>query len=238
MEIQDLEKMIREKEGYVSLAFPALMRKVYLWMTLALVITAITSYGVATSPTLLGLIYPSKLTFFGLIIAELALVFWVSARIDKLSLTNATLLFILYAIINGATMASIFMLYSPTVITKVFFITAGTFGAMAAYGYSTKSDLSSWGKILIMAVVGLIIAMLVNMFLRSSMMDLIVSGIGVLVFTGLTAYDSQKIKQMLALQSDMGESAQKIALLGALSLYLDFINLFLYLLRFFGRGNN
>ncbi|MBQ6208870.1 MAG: Bax inhibitor-1/YccA family protein [Prevotella sp.] len=238
MEIQDLEKMIREKEGYVSLAFPALMRKVYLWMTLALVITAITSYGVATSPTLLGLIYSSKLTFFGLIIAELALVFWVSARIDKLSLTNATLLFILYAIINGATMASIFMLYSPTVITKVFFITAGTFGAMAAYGYFTKSDLSSWGKILIMAVVGLIIAMLVNMFLRSSMMDLIVSGIGVLVFTGLTAYDSQKIKQMLALQSDMGESAQKIALLGALSLYLDFINLFLYLLRFFGRGNN
>ncbi len=238
MEIQDLEKMIREKEGYVSLAFPALMRKVYLWMTLALVITAITSYGVATSPTLLGLIYSSKLTFFGLIIAELALVFWVSARIDKLSLTNATLLFILYAVINGATMASIFMLYSPTVITKVFFITAGTFGAMAAYGYFTKADLSSWGKILIMAVVGLIIAMLVNMFLRSSMMDLIVSGIGVLVFTGLTAYDSQKIKQMLALQSDMGESAQKIALLGALSLYLDFINLFLYLLRFFGRGNN
>lgn len=238
MEIQDLEKMIREKEGYVSLAFPALMRKVYLWMTLALVITAITSYGVATSPTLLGLIYSSKLIFFGLIIAELALVFWVSARIDKLSLTNATLLFILYAVINGATMASIFMLYDTTVITKVFFITAGTFGAMAAYGYFTKSDLSSWGKILIMAVVGLIIAMLVNMFLRSSMMDLIVSGIGVLVFTGLTAYDSQKIKQMLALQSDMGEGAQKIALLGALSLYLDFINLFLYLLRFFGRGNN
>lgn len=238
MEIQDLEKMIHEKEGYVSLAFPALMRKVYLWMTLALVITAITSYGVATSPTLLNIIYSSKLTFFGLIIAELALVFWVSARIDKLSLTKATLLFILYAVINGATMASIFFLYSPTVITKVFFITAGTFGAMAAYGYFTKSDLSSWGKILIMAVVGLIIAMLVNMFLKSSMMDLIVSGIGVLVFTGLTAYDSQKIKQMLAMQADMGEGAQKIALLGASSLYLDFINLFLYLLRIFGRGSD
>ncbi|MBO4315323.1 MAG: Bax inhibitor-1/YccA family protein, partial [Prevotella sp.] len=129
-------------------------------------------------------------------------------------------------------------LYSPTVITKVFFITAGTFGAMAAYGYFTKSDLSSWGKVLIMAVVGLIIAMLVNMFLRSSMMDLIVSGIGVLVFTGLTAYDSQKIKQMLAMQADMGEGAQKIALLGASSLYLDFINLFLYLLRIFGRGSD
>lgn len=237
MEIQDLEKAIREKEGYMSLAFPALMRKVYVWMTLALVITGITAYGVATSPTLIQLIYGNRFAIWGMIILELALVFWISARIDRLSLTKATLLFILYSVINGATLSSIFFVYSPSVITKVFLITAATFGAMALYGYFTKSDLSSWGKILFMAVVGLIIAMLVNMFLKSSMMDLIVSGIGVLVFTGLTAYDSQKIKQMLSMQTDMGEGAQKIALLGALSLYLDFINLFLYLLRLFGRGN-
>ena len=238
MEIQDLEKTIREKEGYMSLAFPALMRKVYVWMTMALVITGITAYGVATSPTLLQMIYGSRIGIWALIIVELGLVFWISARIEKLSLTSATLLFILYSIINGATLSSIFFVYSPSAITKVFFITAGTFGVMALYGYFTKSDLSSWGKILMMGVFGLIIALVVNMFLKSAMMDLILSGIGVLVFTGLTAYDSQKIRQMLAMQTDMGESAQKIALLGALSLYLDFINLFLYLLRFFGRGSD
>lgn len=238
MEIQDLEKTIREKEGYMSLAFPALMRKVYVWMTMALVITGITAYGVATSPTLLQMIYGSRIGIWALIIVELGLVFWISARIEKLSLTSATLLFILYSIINGATLSSIFFVYSPSAITKVFFITAGTFGVMALYGYFTKSDLSSWGKILMMGVFGLIIALVVNMFLKSAMMDLILSGIGVLVFTGLTAYDSQKIRQMLAMQTDMGEGAQKIALLGALSLYLDFINLFLYLLRFFGRGSD
>ena len=237
MEIQDLEKAIREKEGYMSLAFPSLMRKVYLWMTLALIITGITAYGVATSPTLLQMIYGNRFAIWGMIIVELALVFWISARIDRLSLTKATLLFILYSVINGATLSSIFFVYSPSAITKVFLITAATFGAMALYGYFTKSDLSSWGKVLMMAVVGLIIAMLVNMFIKSSMMDLIVSGIGVLVFTGLTAYDSQKIRQMLSMQTDMGEGAQKVALLGALSLYLDFINLFLYLLRLFGRGS-
>ena len=237
MEIQDLEKAIREKEGYVSLAFPSLMRKVYVWMTMALAITGLTAYGVATSPTLLLMIYGSRFGIWVLIIAELALVFWISARIEKLSLTSATLLFILYSVLNGATLASIFFIYSPSAITKVFFITAGTFGVMALYGYFTKSDLTSWGKILMMGVLGLIIALIVNMFLKSAMMDLILSGIGVLVFTGLTAYDTQKIKQLLAVQTDMGEGAQKIALLGALSLYLDFINLFLYLLRFFGRGS-
>ncbi|MBR5689423.1 MAG: Bax inhibitor-1/YccA family protein, partial [Prevotella sp.] len=163
------------------------------------------------------------------------LVFWVSARIEKLSLTTATLMFILYSVLNGATLATIFLAYSPEIITKTFFVTAGTFGAMAVYGYFTKSDLSSWGKLLIMAVIGLIIAGVVNMFLKSSMMDLVVSVLGVLIFVGLTAYDSQKIKRMLAMQTDMGETAQKVALMGALSLYLDFINLFLYLLRLFGR---
>ena len=224
-----------EREWAVSSAFPALMRKVYVWMSLALVITAITAYGVASSPALLSFIYSSKLTFFGLIIAELVLVFWVSARISKLSLTTATLMFILYSVINGATMASIFIVYSPGIIGQTFLVTAGTFGAMAIYGYTTKQDLTSWGRLLIMGVIGLIIAGIVNIFLHNSMMDLIISCIGVLIFVGLTAYDSQKIKQMLLMQGDMGEGAQKLALMGALSLYLDFINLFLYLLRLFGR---
>ena len=229
------DAMTREEQLGMSAAFPALMRKVYVWMAMALAITAITAYGVASSPALTSLIFGNKLIFFGLIIAELVLVFWVSARIEKLSLTKATLMFIVYSVLNGATLATIFFAYSPEIITKTFFVTAGTFGAMAVYGYFTKSDLSSWGKLLIMAVIGLIIAGVVNIFLRSSLMDLVVSVIGVLIFVGLTAYDSQKIKRMLMMQADMGETAQKVALMGALSLYLDFINLFLYLLRLFGR---
>lgn len=236
MEIQELERQLtREQELGLSQAFPALIRKVYVWMTMALAITAITAYGVATSPALLELIFSSKLTFFGLIIAELALVFWLSARIYKLSLTTATLMFILYSVINGATLASIFVFYSMNIIAQTFLVTAGTFGAMAVYGYFTKKDLTSWGRLLFMALIGLIIAGIVNLFLHNSVMDFIISGLGVLVFVGLTAYDSQKIKQMLAVQTDMGETAQKVALMGALSLYLDFINLFLYLLRLFAR---
>lgn len=238
MEVQDLERMIREKEGSVSLAFPALMRKVYVWMTLALVITGVTAYGVASSPNLMMAIYTNKILMWGLIIAELALVFGVTAAINKLSLATATMLFILYSVINGAMLSAIFVVYSPMVITKVFFITAGTFGAMAAYGYFTKRDLSSIGKILFMALIGLVIATVVNIFLKSNGFDLILSYLGVAIFTGLTAWDSQKIKVMLAQCEDMDEGAQKIALLGALTLYLDFINLFLYLLRIFGRSSN
>jgi len=234
-DLQRYDAMTREEQLGMSAVFPALMRKVYVWMAMALAITAITAYGVASSPALTGLIFGNKLIFFGLIIAELVLVFWVSARIEKLSLTKATLMFIVYSVLNGATLATIFFAYSPEIITKTFFVTAGTFGSMALYGYFTKSDLSSWGKLLIMAVIGLIIAGVVNIFLRSSLMDLVVSVIGVLIFVGLTAYDSQKIKRMLMMQADMGETAQKVALMGALSLYLDFINLFLYLLRLFGR---
>jgi FtsH-binding integral membrane protein len=238
MEVQDLERMIREKEGSVSLAFPALMRKVYVWMTLALVITGVTAYGVASSPNLMMAIYTNKILMWGLIIGELALVFGVTAAINKLSLATATMLFILYSVINGAMLSAIFVAYSPMVITKVFFITAGTFGAMAAYGYFTKRDLSSIGKILFMALIGLVIATVVNIFLKSNGFDLILSYLGVAIFTGLTAWDSQKIKVMLAQCEDMDEGAQKIALLGALTLYLDFINLFLYLLRIFGRNSN
>ena len=236
MEINDLDRLIREQEGSLSLAFPALMRKVYVWMTLALVLTGITAYGVASSPSLMMTIIQTPAIMWGLIIAELAIVIAISAAINRLSLTTATLLFVLYSVLNGATFSLIFAVYTMSSIANVFFITAGTFGVMAAYGYFTKRDLSSWGKLLLMALIGLIIATLVNVFLvKSSGFDLILSYAGVLIFVGLTAYDTQKIKQMLAMQTDMGEGAQKVALLGALSLYLDFINLFLYLLRIFGR---
>lgn len=228
---------LRNKDFAMSTAFPALMRKVFVWMTLALAITGLTAYGVATSPAILSLIFSSKVTFFGLIIAEFALVFAISGAINRLSLSTATMLFILYSVINGATLSSIFFAFSVATISKVFFITAGTFGAMALVGYTTKTDLTSMGKLLFMALLGIIIASVVNIFVASSGLDLILSYVGVLVFVGLTAYDTQKIKQMCQAAPDAGESAQKLALIGALSLYLDFINLFLYLLRIFGGSN-
>ena len=229
---------LRNKDFAMSTAFPALMRKVFVWMTLALAITGLTAYGVATSPTILSLIFSSKVTFFGLIIAEFALVFAISGAINRLSLSTATMLFILYSVINGATLSSIFFAFSVATISKVFFITAGTFGAMALVGYTTKTDLTSMGKLLFMALLGIIIASVVNMFVASSGLDLILSYVGVLVFVGLTAYDTQKIKQMCQAAPDASESTQKLALIGALSLYLDFINLFLYLLRIFGNNRD
>ena len=234
MELTELERMINEREGYVSLAFPALMRKVYVWMALALAITGVTAFGVANSPNIMIAIYSNRAVFWGLIIAELALVFVVSGMINRLSLTTATLLFTLYSVLNGVVLSSIFVIYSGTSIAKVFFITAGTFAAMAVYGYTTKRDLSTMGRLMFMGLIGLIIASIVNLFIKSSGLDLILSYIGVIVFVGLTAWDTQKIKQMLAMQEDIDEGAQKIALVGALSLYLDFINLVLYLLRIFG----
>jgi hypothetical protein len=227
--------MTRERELSMSAAFPILMRKVYVWMTLALVITGATAYGVATSPGLMMTIATNQLLFWGLIIAEFGLVIAISAAINKLSLTTATLLFILYSVINGATLSFIFAVYTMSSIASVFFITAGTFAVMAVVGYTTKKDLTSMGKILLMALIGIIIATVVNIFLKSTGLEMIVSYLGVLIFVGLTAYDSQKIKLMLQTAPDAGEGAQKLALLGALSLYLDFVNLFIYLLRIFGR---
>ena len=210
MEVQELEKIIRQQEMTNASTFKVLMRKVYLWMTLALMITGITAAGVANSPNILALIYSSQVVMWGIIIAEFGLVIYISARLEKLSLSTAT----------------------------TFFITAGTFGVTALYGYATKKDLSSLGNILFMALIGLVIATIVNVFMKSAMFDLILSYIGVIIFVGLTAWDSQKIKHMMMVQQDADESAQKLALIGALSLYLDFINLFLYLLRIFGRSND
>ena len=231
----DFRGVSAERQWDVSAAFPVLMRKVYVWMTLALVITGFTAYGVATSPGIQQLVFGNSIVMWGLIIAEFALVIGVSAAINKLSLTTATLMFILYSVINGALLSAIFLIYTASSIATVFFITAGTFGAMALVGYTTKTDLTSMGKILFMALIGLVIATLVNLFVKSSGFTLILSYVGVLIFVGLTAYDSQKIKQMMLQAPDAGEGAQKLALLGALTLYLDFINLFIYLLRIFGK---
>ena len=219
----------------LSEAFPVLMRKVYVWMALALLITGMTAYYVATNEVLMYAILTSKVLFYGLLIAELALVIGVSAAINRLSLLTATLMFLLYSVINGATLSIIFLIYQLSSIATVFFITAGTFGTMAVIGYTTKKDLSSIGRILLMALIGIIIATVVNIFIKSDALTMILSYIGVLVFVGLTAYDSQKIKQMLLQATDVDEGTKKIALLGALTLYLDFVNLFLYLLRIFGK---
>ena len=236
MDYEELNyQSVTAREAEVSAVFPALMRKVYVWMSLALIITGFTAYYVATNENLLALIYSKPAVMWILIGVELAIVFGVTAAINKLSLPVATLLFVLYSVINGALLSSIFLIYTMSSIATVFFITAGTFGVMSLYGYTTKTDLTSWGKLLMMALIGLIIATVVNLFMKSSGLEIIISYVGVLIFVGLTAYDTQKIKMMCMQAPDAGESMQKLALLGALSLYLDFINLFIYLLRIFGR---
>jgi len=233
----DIQELPADQQLSMAEAFPVLMRKVYVWMTLALVITGMTAYGVASSPGILQMMFSNTAVFWVLVIAEIALVVGVSAAINRLSLATATLMFIIYSVINGALLSPIFLVYTSSSISTVFFITAGTFAAMAVVGYTTKTDLSSMGKYLLMALIGMIIATIVNVFIKSEGMTLILSYIGVLVFVGLTAYDSQKIKQMLLQAPDASEASQKLALLGALSLYLDFINLFIYLLRIFGKRN-
>lgn len=218
----------------MTAAFPALMRKVYLWMTLALAITGVTSMVVLSNERFIFTILENQVLFWGLIIGELVLVFVISGMINKMSITTATLLFVLYSVINGLTLSPLLYAFTETSIAKVFFITAGTFGVMSLIGYTTKTDLSSIGKILFMALIGLIIATVVNLFMHSSTLDLIISYAGVVIFVGLTAWDTQKIKNMLATCEEPNEQAHKIALLGSLTLYLDFINLFIYLLRILG----
>ena len=227
-----------ESTRYSDSVVATLMRNVYIWMTLALVITGLTAMVTAKSEALMTFIFTNNWALIALMILQLGLVFYFSARLNRMSFSTATAVFILYSAITGLTFSSIFVVFSMSSIATTFFITAGMFAAMALVGSFTKKDLSGMGKFALMALIGLIIAGIVNMFLRNAMMDFIVSGIGVLVFAGLTAYDSQKIRQMLQMQSEINESTQKLALLGSLSLYLDFINIFLYLLRFFGSSRD
>ncbi len=218
-----------------DLIVASLMRNVYLWMTAALVITGLCALLTAKSQAMITFLFTNPWAFIALVVAELALVFILSARIGKMSFETSTLMFIGYSALNGVMLSSIFIVYSLSSIATTFFICAGSFAVLAGIGTVTKKDLSVVGKFCYMAVIGLIIAAVVNMFLHNTLFDLLVSAIGVLIFAGLTAYDSQKIRQMLEMAGDVNEGTMKLALMGSLSLYLDFINLFLYLLRFFGR---
>lgn len=215
--------------------FAKLMRSVYLWMVLALIITGLTAAYVANSPAYISALMNNPVLFYGVIIAELALVFILSGRIHKMSFTSASLMFILYSLLTGVSLSTIFLAYTESSIATTFLITAGTFGTMSLVGFVTKKDLSKLGGILFMALIGLIIATVVNIFLVSDTLGWIINYVGVLIFVGLTAYDTQKIKQMMReYGTDINEQTQKMALMGSLSLYLDFINMFLYLLRIFG----
>ena len=215
----------------------AYVRSVYNWMAVGLALTGVVAYYVANSPTLVRLIFGNPILFFIIIIAELGLVFSISGMVNRMSAGTATGLFVLYSGLNGLTLSFVFLAYTRTSVVSTFFICAGTFVACSIYGWLTKRDLTSFGGFLMMGLIGIIIASLVNMFIRSSAMAMIISYIGVFVFVGLTAYDTQKIKNM-AMTQPAGLDAgviRKGAILGALSLYLDFINLFLMLLRIFGQ---
>lgn len=211
---------------------PGFMTKVYGWMSLALAITAVTAGLVASYEFLLSLIFSNQFTFFGILITEVLLVMYISRNLMEMETGAATMFFLLYAFLNGITLSIIFLVYTTGSIASTFLITGGTFGAMSLYGYFTKKDLSSWGNILFMAVIGLLITSIVNMIFYNEMLYWICSSAGVLIFVALTAYDTQKIKNIGLMQEEGSEDETKASLLGALSLYLDFINLFLFLLRF------
>ncbi len=221
-----------------STVFAVLMRKVYVWMTLALAVSGLVAYYVAGNESIMYTIFANRAVFWILVIAEFGLVIGLTAAINKLSFPVAAIMFLVYSIINGVLLSSIFLVYEIGSIGTTFLVTAGTFAAMAVVGTITKKDLTKMGNILLMALIGIIIATVVNLFLHNSTMDIIISILGVLIFTGLTAYDAQKIKQMAEAADAVDNTTQKLAVLGALSLYLDFINLFLYLLRFLGKARN
>ncbi|MFD1096000.1 Bax inhibitor-1/YccA family protein [Salegentibacter chungangensis] len=211
------------------------INKVYNWMALALLITGLVAWTVASTPEMAYAIVSNQILFFGLLIAEVLLVGYISGAINKLSSQTAILLFLLYSALNGLTLSVIFLAYTAGSIATTFFICAGTFTIMSIYGYTTKTDLTRLGNLAFMALIGLIIASIVNFFLKSEMLYWIVTYVGVLIFVGLVAYDTQKIKRIGEAGFEAEEQEQKSAVLGALSLYLDFINLFLFLLRIFGR---
>jgi len=208
--------------------------RVYGWMCFALAITAFSAFYVASDRVLLKMIFANRMIFFGLIVAELLAVIFMTAAINKISSFTATCLFVSYSVLNGVTLSVILLVYTATSVASAFFATSATFAVMSCWGWYTKKDLTTLGSLCSMALIGIIIASIVNLFLQNSMMYWITTYVGVLVFVGLTAYDTQKIKQMSASFEAGSEQAKKSALLGALALYLDFINLFLMLLRIFG----
>ena len=227
---------LKQTQTQVQIRVNSFIRSVYNWMAIGLGITGFIAYYIAHTPSLMQLIRNNQILFFGLIIAELGLVIAISARIQKMQASTATALFVVYSALNGATLSLIFLIYTASSITSTFFICAGTFVACSIYGWTTKRDLTSVGGFMAMGLIGIIIASVVNIFLRSPAMHMIISYIGVIVFVGLTAYDTQHLKNMALTQPDGLEAGvvRKGAIMGALKLYLDFINLFLMLLRIFG----
>ncbi|MGB5749645.1 MAG: Bax inhibitor-1/YccA family protein [Desulfobacterales bacterium] len=235
-----MESVPLKQQTQVQTRVNEFIRSVYNWMAIGLALTGFVAYYVANTPALVEAIFGNRILFFGLIIGELALVFMISARIQKMQASTATALFVVYSILNGATLSFIFLVYTASSITSTFFICAATFVACSIYGWTTKRDLTSMGGFMTMGLIGIIIASVVNLFFRSSAMSMIISYIGVIVFVGLTAYDTQHLKTMALNQPDDLEAgvARKGAILGALKLYLDFINLFLMLLRILGGGRD
>jgi len=212
------------------------MKKVYVKMTIALLVTAFVALFCSTNQAFIQFYLTNRWFMWAMVIVELGMVFGISAGIQKLSAPTATGLFYLFAVVNGLMLTPIFWVYTMTSIAKTFFITAGTFGAMSIFGYTTGQDLSKIGNILFMALIGLVIASVVNIFTHSSTLDWIISIAGIIIFVGLTAWDTQQIKRMAQVMP--ADQVGRLATLGALSLYLDFINLFLYLLRFFGSSRD
>ena len=211
----------------------SVFRQMYIWMTLALAITGITALVVSNNDRIMYELLSNRALFWGLMIAEIVLVIFLAARVQKMSLGAATIAFIIYSVLNGVCMSVLFLVYTSEGIASTFFITAGTFGITSLYGFVTKKDLSSWRNLLVMALIGLIIASIVNIFLENSTMYWIISYAGVIIFVGLTAYDTNRFKKIIY-SNDVTEMSYKYALLGALELYLDFVNMFIYLLRILG----
>ena len=230
---------IRQTQTQTQVLVNSFVRSVYNWMAIGLGLTGFVAYYVSNSPSLLNIIFGNMIVFWGLIIGELVLVFTLAARVAKMQASTATAMFVVYAVLNGATLSVIFLAYTKSSIASTFFVCAGTFVAASIYGWVTKKDLTSFGSFLFMGLIGIIIASVVNMFLKSSGMAMIISYIGVFIFVGLTVYDTQRLKNMALTQPADADGAvvRKGAILGALSLYLDFINLFLMLLRIMGNRN-
>lgn len=232
-----MDKNIMARDEAYKNAASKFITRVYAWMGIALLISGITALFTAVSPAMISLIFGHRFVLTGLLIAELVLVFVLSAAIEKISPAKAFFFFILYSVVNGMSLSAIFMIYDVASICIIFFVSAAMFFGMTLYGRFTKQDLTSVGRYLVMAIIGLILASLINFLLKSSLLEWIVSLISIVVFIGLTAYDTQKIMR-IADMSDDSDVFKKAAIIGALELYLDFINIFLSLLRLFGRKRN
>lgn len=230
-----MEMNLTSKREITNEAFAVLLKNVYAWMAMALVVTGVAATYVSNNQTILSYLLGNFGIVLGLLIAELVLAVVFTARFSKLSFNAASILFGLYALLTGVSLGLVFLVYTEESIASTFFVTAGTFGAMSLFGYFTKRDLSPWGRYLLMALLGIIIASVVNLFMNSTKVMWITTYVGVVVFVLLTAYDTQKIKNMLAESDGVNEGSLKLALYGSFMLFLDFINLFLKLLKIMGK---